>query len=163
MMAASRVLPPMPEIGRPESYYAKLAHRADKAGDTHAHEVAKVGQYVSLGLDPHLSWDEKLKYFRHALKRHCMPPPFPDDEIWMFYRQLADVVRRVAGQEALRIASTEDDMYAARISMGQAREKILDDADAFFSRLFATGGEQCPEWFNLEDWEQLILIRNQWV
>ncbi len=162
-MAEPRAFPPLPEIGRPESYYAKLGHRADKAGDVHGHEVAKVGQYVSLALDPHLSWDDKLKYFRHALKRHCVPPPFPDDDVWMFYRQLADVVRRYAGQEALRIASTEDDMYAARISMGQSREKIVEDAEAFFPRFFGGGLEQCPDWFNEEDWEQLKLIRKQWL
>jgi hypothetical protein len=157
-----RQLPAMPEIGRPESYYAKHCHAADKYGDVHAHEAMKVGQYVTLAMDPHLAWDEKLKYFRHALKRHCVPPPYPDDDVWMFYQQLADLVRQYAGQEALRIASSEDDLYAARISMGQSREKIEDEAEAFFGKLLGNT-ESCPEWFTETDWQQLKLIRDQWI
>jgi hypothetical protein len=156
-----RVFPPMPEIGRPEAYYAKMVHRADKAGDQFAHEAYKVGQYVTLAMDPHLTWEQKLKYLTHALKRHCQPPPFPDDEVWMFYRQLADIVRQHAGQEALRIASMEDDMYAARLGMGQSRDKIAEDAEVFFANLVP--GEQTPGWFNEEDYAQLKLIRDQWI
>ena len=156
-----RVFPPMPEIGRPEAWYAKMVHRADKAGDTFAHEAYKVGQYVTLAMDPHLTWEQKLKYLTHALKRHCQPPPFPDDEVWLFYRQLADVVRQHAGQEALRMASMEDDMYAARLSMGQTREMLAEDAEMFFQNLVP--GEQTPAWFNEEDYQQLKLIRDQWV
>ncbi|HEX2973606.1 MAG TPA: hypothetical protein VHP11_14825, partial [Tepidisphaeraceae bacterium] len=121
------VLPPMPPVGRPESFYAKLAHDAERAGDAHAHEAAKVGQYITLALDEALSWDDKLKYFRHAIKRHCQPPPFPEDEVNQFYKGLADLVRQYAGQEALRIASREDDLYAARLNMGQPREGIEDE------------------------------------
>ena len=158
----TRQLPPMPEIGRPESFYAKLVKHADQQGDVHLHESAKVGQYITLALDPALSWEDKLKYFRHALKRHCVPPPYPDDDVWMFYQQLAELVRQYAGHEALRIASTEDDLYAARLSMGQEREKIEDDAETFFGRLMGRG-DQCPEWFNETDWSQLKLIRDQWI
>jgi hypothetical protein len=157
-----RTLPPMPEIGHPESYYAKRVHMADEAYDVHAHEAAKVGQYVTLAMDPSLSWDDKLKYFRHALKRHCQPPPFPDDDVWMFYRNLADLVRRYCGYEALRLASAEDDLYAARLSMGQSREKIEDDAETFFGKLLGPG-DQCPDWFSEEDWLQLKMIRDQWI
>jgi len=156
-----RLFPPMPEIGHPETYYAKMVHRADKAGDTFAHETYKVGQYITLAMDPHLSWEQKLKYLTHALKRHCQPPPFPDDEVWMFYRQLADLVRQYAGQEALRIASTEDDLYAARLAMGQLREKIAEDAEEFFLKLIPSDG--CPAWFNEEDHRQLVMIRDQWI
>ena len=123
-MQPTRQLPQMPDIGRPESFYAKLVHTADRQGDTHSHEAAKVGQYVTLALDPSRAWEEKLKYFQHALKRHCVPPPYPDDDVWMFYQQLAELVRGYCGQEALRLASLEDDLYAARLSMGQSREKI---------------------------------------
>lgn len=158
----TRQLPPMPEIGRPESYYAKLVHEADKQGDVHAHEAAKVGQYITLALDPNLSWEQKLKYFRHALKRHCQPPPYPDDDVWMFYHQLADLVRQYCGYEALRLASAEDDLYAARLSMGQSREKIEDEAEQFFLKLMGSG-DHCPEWFNETDWAQLKLIRDQWI
>src|SRR5688572_2179665 len=86
-MPHGRTFPALPPIGKHESFYAKLAHEADRMGDIHLHEAAKVGQYLTLGLDPMLSWEEKLKYFRHALKRHCSPPPFPDDEVWMYYRK----------------------------------------------------------------------------
>ena len=161
-MSPQRTLPPMPEIGHPEGYYAKRVHMADEAGDVHAHEAAKVGQYVTLAMDPSLSWEEKLKYFRHALKRHCAPPPFPDDDVWMFYRNLADLVRRYCGYEALRLSSQEDDLYAARLSMGQSREKIEDDAESFFDRLIGSG-DFCPEWYTEEDWGQIKMIRDQWI
>src|SRR4051812_48035664 len=118
MATQSQALPPMPEIGHPESFYAKKVHEADREGDVHKREAFKVGQYITLALDPHLEWDEKLKYFRHALKRHCVPPPLPDDSVWMFYRRLQDLVRQHAGQEALRLVSQEDDLYAARLAMG---------------------------------------------
>jgi hypothetical protein len=161
-MTQSRQFPPMPEIGKPESYYAHNVHQADRLGDVHAHEAHKVGQYVTLAMDPHLTWEEKLKYLKHALKRHCVPPPYPDDDVWMFYQQLADLVRQYAGQEALRLASVEDDLYAARVSMGQSREKIEDEAEEFFGKLLGAG-DSCPEWFNEPDWAQLKLIRDQWI
>jgi hypothetical protein len=160
MAVQPRQFPPLPEIGLPESYYAKQVHLADRIGDRHAHEANKVGQYVTLAMDPHLSWEEKLKYFRHALKRHCVPPPLPDDDVWMFYRNLADLVRQYAGMEALRLTSTEDDLYAARLGMGQTREKIEEEAEEFFGRIIPP---QCPEWFNEEDYAQLKLIRDQWI
>jgi hypothetical protein len=152
----------MPEVGKPETYYAKMVHRADKDGDVFAHEANKVGQYITLALDPRLSWEQKLRYVQHALKRHCNPPPFPDDDVWMFYKQLADLVRQYAGQEALRIACQEDDLYAARLNMGQTREKIADDAEEFFGRL-VPHDDHCPEWFNEEDFRQVKMIRDQWV
>ena len=83
----------MPDIGHPESFYAKRCHDADRGGDHNSHEACKVGQYVTLAMDPQLSWEKKLKYFQHALKRHCAPPPYPDDDVWMFYQQLAELVR----------------------------------------------------------------------
>jgi len=160
MTTQARKFPPMPEIGHPESYYAKLVKKADQSGSQHAHEAAKIGQYITLALDPNLTWEEKLRYFQHAMKRHCQPPPFPDDDVWMFYRELSELVRQYAGQEALRIASNEDDLYAARISMGQEREKIEDEAEEFFARLLP---DHKPDWFNEQDWEQLRLIRDQWI
>jgi hypothetical protein len=159
--AVPRMLPPLPEIGHPESYYAKQVHRADKRADVHAHEAYKVGQYITLGKNPYLSWPEKLKYFRHALARHCNPPPYPDDEIWMFYRSLADLVRQHSGEEALRIISAEDDTYAKRMKLGQVREAVEDEAEAFFKKFIPT--EACPDWFNQEDYEAMKIIRNQWI
>jgi hypothetical protein len=159
---AARQLPPMPEIGKHESYYAKLVHDADREGNTHLHEAAKVGQYVSLALDPSLDWEAKLKYFRHAIKRHCNPPAYPDDTVWMFYQDLANLVRQYCSAEALRLASAEDDLYAARLSMGQDREQLEDEAEEFFQRLMGSG-DQCPDWFNESDYAQLKLIRDQWI
>ena len=156
-----RTFPPLPEIGYPESYYAERVKQADKAGDVHTHEAFKVGQYITLGLNPKLAWAEKVKYFRHAINRHCNPPPYPDDEVWMFYRQLADMVRKFSGQEALRWISTEDDSYARRIDRGQTREQIKPEAEAFF-KTFITS-EQCPDWFNQEDFGMMKMIRDQWV
>jgi hypothetical protein len=156
-----RMLPPLPEIGHPESYYAKQVHRADKRADVHAHEAYKVGQYITLGKNPYLSWPEKLKYFRHALARHCNPPPYPDDQIWMFYRSLADLVRQHCGEEALRIISAEDDTYAKRMKLGQTRDAVEDEAEAFFKKFILS--EACPDWFNQEDFEAMKIIRNQWI
>ena len=162
MSYQARQFPPMPEIGKPESFYAKLVHTADQQADVHMHEAAKVGQYITLALVPGLAWDDKLMFFRHSLKRHCAPPPYPDDDVWLFYQQLADLVRQYCGQEALRLASLEDDLYAARLSMGQERDKIEDDAEAFFGRIMGSG-DQCPDWFNETDWAQLKLIHDQWI
>jgi hypothetical protein len=157
-----RQLPPMPQIGMPESYYAQAVQHADRIGATHEREAAKVGQYITLALDPSLSWEQKLKFFKHALKRHCSPPPFPDDDVWMFYQDLGDLVRQHCGSEALRLASIEDDLFAARERMGQIREKIEEDAERFFQNL--TGlGQPCPEWFNESEWSQLKLLRDQWM
>lgn len=160
-----RTLPPLPEVGHPESYYAKQVQEADRRGDRHAHEAFKVGQYITLAMDPTLDWDAKLRYFRHAMHRHCQPPPYPQEQTWLFYQRLADLVRHYCGQEALRLASVEDDLFAARISMGQTRDKIEDEADQFFAKLL--GGSACatqrPEWLNEDDWAQLRLLRDQWV
>src|ERR1051325_388484 len=79
MMTAPRSFSSMPNIGRPESYYAKIAQEAEIAGDQYAHEAAKVGQYVTLALDESLVWEEKVKYFKHALRRHCRPPEMSTD------------------------------------------------------------------------------------
>lgn len=162
MTQPSRRMPSMPDIGHPESFYAKRCHEADRHGDHNAHEACKVGQYVTLAMDPSLSWEKKLKYFQHALKRHCVPPPYPDDDVWMFYQQLAELVRTQCGHEALRLASLEDDLYAARLQMGQTRDKIEDDAELFFSRLLGAG-DTCPEWFHDADWGQLKMLRDQWI
>jgi len=161
-MMQQRQLPPMPEIGLPESHYAKLAHHADRTGDVHAHEACKVGQYITLALDEHLSWEQKVKYFQHALKRHCLPPPYPDDDIWLFYQQLGNLVKQYATSESLRMACTEDDLYAARLSMGQNRDRIEEDAEEFFGKLIGTG-DACPEYFNEDGWAQVKMIRDQWI
>jgi hypothetical protein len=164
MSASSSIdIPTLPEIGHPESYYAHLVHKADRENAMHSREAAKVGQYITLAIDPYLSWEQKLRYFRHALRRHCQPPKICSDPVWMFYQSLGGMVRQYAGQEALRLASAEDDRYAASISLGGAtREEIAQEAESFFFNL--TGfGDACPEHFNEEDWVQLKMIRNQWI
>jgi hypothetical protein len=162
---SSRSFPDLPAIGHPESYYAQRVHDADRRGDRHTHEAYKVGQYITLAMDPMLDWSAKLRYFKHALHRHCQPPPYPCEKTWMFYQRLADLVRSHGGQEALRLASIEDDLFAARIAMGQARERVEDDAERFFARLFdgQATSTQRPEWLNDDDWKQLVLLRDQWV
>ena len=155
------ILPRLPEIGRRESYYVNLARRAQEQNDPHLRAAAKVGQYITIASDASLAWPQKLEHYRHALLRHCVPPAWPDDATWLFYRGLADLVRRHAGKVALRMASSEDDLFAARLAMGQSRGKIEDDAEQFFASLIPPGG--CPEWFNEDDYETLKLIRNQWI
>src|SRR5437764_2545509 len=125
-------LPPLPEIGHPESYYARLAKQAEHDGDIHAHEAAKVGQYITLALDPNLDWDTKRRYFRHALRRHCAPPQVSSELVDMYYQRLVDLVMHHAGAEALRLASSEDDKYACRLAGGEQRRRIMEDALEFF-------------------------------
>lgn len=162
VMAQTRQLPQMPPIGKPESYYAKQCHAADRYGDPHAHEAHKVGQYVTLALAPGLDWQTRCKYFDHAIRRHCTPPPLPDEDVWMFYQSLADLVRMHAGQLALEAATKQDDRYAARLAAGEPKSLIAHDAELFFARLLGASKEK-PEHFSEEDWQQLKLIRDQWV
>jgi hypothetical protein len=162
MLQQPHVFPSMPPIGQSESFYAKIAKQADADGNMYAHEAAKVGQYITLALDPHLEWPAKLRYFQHALKRHCAPPPVPDEPIWIFYRDLAELVRQYAGFEALRLASNEDDMFATRLALGAERDAVESDAETFFGQLIGSG-EKRPDWVSEDDWAQLKLIRDQWI
>jgi hypothetical protein len=152
----------MPAVGRPESYYARQIQLADKVGDLHLHEASKVGQYITLALDPRLPWAKKLKYFDHALRRHCSPPPLPDEDVWLFYRALSNLVRQHAGEQALRLALAQDEEYARRITAGQPRGPIALEARTFFYELMTLNNDK-PNHFTEEDWMQLKLIREQWV
>jgi hypothetical protein len=154
--------PPMPAIGLSESRYTHLAHAAEAAGDHHAHEAWKVGQYVTLGLDPRDTWPHKLRCFRHALHHHCVPPPLPDDATWAFYHDLMSLVRDHCGAEALRLASREDEVYAGWLALGCTRDRIESDAERFFDALMGPG-EKCPEHFHEADWDALRVFRAQWV
>ena len=156
------ILPPMPEIGHTESYYARLARMADEKNLLHAREAAKVGQYVTLALNPDLDWDSKRRYFRHALRRHCTPPPVSHDLVAGFYDRLAALVREHAGREALRLASAQDDIYAHRLATGEPHEKLTAEAKEFFDH-FMGEEDRCPSWLTQEDWDQLKLIRMQWT
>jgi len=156
--------PDLPEIGQPESYYANLARRADMLGDFFAKEAAKVGQYTTLALSPKFDWPAKLRYFDHALRRHCQPPPLPDEDVWMFFQKLADMVRYHAGMEALRLACVQDDEFAAMEKRGVSRRTIEMKAKEFFDELMGRDLlAQRPEHFNADDWQQLKLVRAQWI
>ena len=154
--------PPLPQIGHPESYYARLAKQAEREGDIHLHEAAKVGQYITLALDPNIDWDAKRRYFRHAVKRHCAPPQVSSELVEVYYTRLTDLVMHHAGAEALRLASAEDDKYASRLSDGHSRRTIMEDAVEFFANLMGVD-DNCPSHFKQEDWLQLRIIRNQWI
>jgi len=160
-MHAVDPIPSLPEIGHPESYYSRRVRQADLTHDTHSHEAHKVGQYVTLALDPTLSWEQKQRYFQHALHRHCVAPRFPDDAVWLFYRSLADLVRGHAGREALRIALDADADYDHRVRQGEARERVEEDAEIFFRKLLPQ--DPCPDYFQAEDYGQLKMIRDQWI
>jgi len=155
-------LPPLPHIGEPESYYAKQVKLAEKIGNPHAREANKVGQYVTLALAPRLPWEKKLRYFCHALRVHCVPPPLANDKIWMFYGELAALVRRHAGAEAVRLASFEDDFWAGQLKAGVPRPQIKAAADIFFRKLL-DGRDGCPEYLNHEDYDQLRILHKQWM
>jgi hypothetical protein len=155
-------LPELPDIGEDERYYADGVARADRDGDRVLREAFKVGQYVTLAIDPKADWPTKQKYFRHALRRHCVPPGYADEPMRAFFRDLADIVRTHAGQEALKICCEQDDLFAARQSMGQGVDDLVDDAEAFFDQI-APMGKDRPDWFAEDDWRQIKMIRDQWV
>lgn len=161
MPPTGQYIPPLPELGHSESYYVRGAHKAEKARDDLSVHGFKVGQYITLAMDSKLTWEEKLRYLKHTLNKHCVPPPIPDDSVWAYYKELERMVKECAGQEALRIASNEDDLYAALAQMGRPREDIEERAEVFFKRLVPT--DECPEWFNETDYAQLKLIRDQWI
>jgi hypothetical protein len=154
--------PPLPPIGLPESSYAQMAKLADQAGNIFAREAAKVGQYITLALDPHLDWLSKRRYFEHALRRHCVAPRLPSEAVTLFFIGLAEQVKKFAGQEALRLASREDDQYVIMKRTGVPRHVITSKAQIFFGGLMGLESRR-PDWFNEEDWEQLKLIRTQWI
>lgn len=161
MLATEVALPPFPEIGLPESFYTHLAHQASHAGNMHAHEAAKVAQYITLGINDKLTWEEKIKCFRHALKRHCQCPPMADQRVQQFYDELTRLVRRHAGEEALKIANRLDDHFATMLKIGRPRSEIVGDADEYFQDMIPRTG--CPEWFEEEDYQVLRILRDQWT
>jgi hypothetical protein len=159
----TRHFPPLPQIGLPESYYAQMAKKADQEGNLFAREAAKVAQYITLGLDPNLDWLSKRRYFEHALRRHCVPQLLlPSHEVQQFFKNLSETVRRYSGQEALRLASREDDQYAIMSRTGVPKHVIQGKGQVFFSLLMGLESRK-PDWFNEEDWSQLKIIRAQWI
>jgi hypothetical protein len=155
-------LPQLPEVGRPESYYAEQVKLAEQYRNIHAREAYKVGQYVTLGMNRRLDWEKKLRYFHHALRSHCNAPPGANDKLWLFYGQLGDMVRRNAGTEALRLASLEDDYYMGQVRAGVPRQQVMTQAEIFFRKILGDRDEK-PDYLNQEDYEQLRILRNQWI
>lgn len=154
----------LPELGQPEWWYLDRIHEADAEGDKLAHDAFKVGQYLTLALQPKRSWRERRKLICHAWKRHCLAPGHADSTAKWFYRQLSDLMRINIGQEMLRIASVQDDLWAARVGIGQDRESIADEAEDFFNELLHfKEDEACPPWLNGEDLHQIHVLRDQWV
>src|SRR5689334_9149983 len=98
-------MPPMPEVGHPEAYYIEKLHDAHRSHDSLLHESLKVAQYVTLALDHNLNWPDKLRYFEHAMHRHCTPPLTAADAVLKYYEQLKRLVMEHAGEEAIRVAS----------------------------------------------------------
>lgn len=162
MFTAWGDLPPLPEIGHPETYYAKQVARADRHGMRHAHEAYKVGQYVTLALGSRLTWEQKARYFRHAIRNHCNGPDIAPREITKFYSDLIELVRKHAGQEAIRMASREDDAWAAQLQRGVPKAEVKAQAQGFF-KIMMGDGIFTPEYFNREDWEQLQVLRKNWL
>ena len=117
---------------------------------------------MTLALDARLRWPQKLRYFQHALRRHCNPPNLAEEPVWLFYRELAHFVREHCGREALLLASAEDDRYAERLKAGRTPEQVAMDARPFFHQLLEDA-VRCPEHFTDDDWMQLRILRDQWV
>ena len=155
-------LPDIPAVGLAESHYARLARHAERRGDQLARSAAKVGQYVTLALDPSWPWRRKRRSFDHCLRRHCRAPGYSGNGVWQFYRDLAGVVRLHAGQEAVRLACQQDDAYDRRRRAGASRKAIRADAEPFFAELLCCG-DDIPKWFTQSDFRQLRMIRGQWV
>ena len=51
MLQEPHVFPPMPPIGRPESYYADLIHKADEDGNTYAARSGEGGAIHHVGAE----------------------------------------------------------------------------------------------------------------
>ena len=76
--------------------------------------------------------------------------------------ETSELVKRHAGQEALRLARAEDDSYSLRVDTGISREEIEEEAEVFFSRLMGHT-DAPPEFFTKEAWMQLKAIRDKWI
>jgi hypothetical protein len=161
MAQQPRQFHPLPVIGYPETYYAKHIKEADAAGDSLAHSAHKVGQYVTLALDPKRPWEEKAKYFRHVLKHHCLPSADADEETCAFYQKLGDLVCRHASSEARRLARQEHDGYVMRLEMGVPRDTLVDEAEVFFPALLGHG--PCPEFLTQEAYKEISRLRDKWI
>jgi hypothetical protein len=162
MVRPAQFFPPMPVVGQNEAYYKELVRQAEQNHLVHAREAAKVGQYVTLGQQEDTDPQSKIKFFRHAMRKHCVPPPISDMMVDGFYERLADFVRMHAGREALRVASMEDDRFAMRERNGESHDSLVLEARQFFEKLLGPDSVR-SDLFTDEDWKQLKIIRHQWL
>jgi hypothetical protein len=153
--------PQIPELGRENTYYGKVAHKAEKQGDLYTRAAYKVAQYITLAKEA-TNWPEKEKYLRHAIEKHAHPKPPIDDDVWAFYNQLKEWVQREAGIEARKLTAFEDESYTERVGQGEPKFRITSEAAQFFRQLLGQSGEQ-PEWFNEHDYRFLRLMQQKWA
>lgn len=152
---------PLPVIGHPEAWYKKHIDQADAAGDRLAHCSGKVGQYVTLALDPKRPWEEKVKYFRHCLKHHCVVPAEADPETIAFCQKLTALVLRYASQEARKLAHVEHDGYSMRMDFGVPKETLAEEAEIFFPKVLGHG--TCPDYLTQEAFNEICALRDRWI
>lgn len=152
---------PLPVIGHPDSFYVKQIQQADQAGDVHARESYKVGRYVTLAMNPMMPWEEKLRHFLHALKRHCVAPAGSSEDVMHFYEKLAHLVRRHAAQEAVRMIAKETDAYRRRQFKGESPQTLKQECQEIRARAFGDVAN-CPEWMLRDSWEQIHAMCRPW-
>ena len=153
----------MPVIGYPEAYYLKHVKEADERGDQLGRDAYKVGQYVTLGMDHKEAPERKAKYFGHALRRHSTAPPGAPFNVQDFYHRLADLVRKSAGQEALRLAKREHETLQKRHSGGANREMLSHEFSEYLKKLTGDNHLHCPEWLSQECWDHIRAMRSHWT
>ena len=153
---------PLPVIGHPEAWYAKHIAQAEQAGEQHARASYKVGLHVTQALVPGMPWEEKFRHFRHAIKHYCQPPEGAGEAIKVFYAKLAEVVRRYAGQEAVKVVRQQHEQYVRKLKSGVSRDEIANEAELFFPP-FIGHGHGPPEWLSPDAWNQIRNIEANWV
>ena len=157
--AGTRVFPDIPKLGEENTFYGKIAHKAEKKADVYTQSAYKVAQYITLGREAE-EWPKKLKYFRYALEKHAVPKPPIDDDVWAFYQKLQDWVKRETGAEAIAMASRLDNSLAARVKLNELRFKLTSEAAQFFRVMVP---EDCPDWFRPQDYNQLKVMQMHWA
>jgi hypothetical protein len=154
------VYPEFPALGKNDEYYGRVAHHAEKEKDPYTHAAYKVAQYLTLAKAAK-NWTQKIRCYRHALEKHAVPHGAVDPSSAGFFEKLQDWVRRECGEDALRLASEEDEFYAQRLlAHKEPRFKIVNEAAHFFPPMVP---ETCPMWFFKEDYEALRLLQLQWA
>ena len=144
---------PLPMIGHPDAFYVKQIEASNKSGDMHALESAKVGRYVTLAMDAAMPWEEKLRHFLHALKRHCVAPSDASPDVETFYQRLTDLVRRYASQEAVRFVAHATESQRLR---GQTSDPAaLPSQVAELKKRICGDAQGRPEWMNPDAWDRI--------